>query len=401
MQLTRSRDVRGALAEDAGGIGHPRARRQRTLLRWQVAISAGFFVIATMFVKYTIQEARHDSGIEMERLGIAVVNFHTQQWDEARARRTLDRVLEEARTDPAVVPDGVSISTGMPFGIQSALLLTLAVPRQASAGRDDDHHVSGIAATPSIFKTISVPILRGRGFDERDHASAGLVVVLSEFTARKILGTADVVGRQLIVRSQPSQAARATVIGVAANTDGGHVLGDTRAFVYVPLAQRYEAFLAVAARSTGNASSAVRALRDALRRTDADLAVEVIGTGREILSGPFVFLRAAGMSALALGALTLLLAMVGLFGIQSHLVARRTREIGARMSLGASAAQIKRMVLKDGYRPVLEGLALGLFIGLSGRAMVRAYLDIEVNVVDPWMLAVPIPLVLAASGDGT
>jgi len=72
------------------------------------------------------------------------------------------------------------------------------------------------------------------------------------------------------------------------------------------------------------------------------------------------------MSALALGALTLLLAMVGLFGIQSHIVARRTREIGVRMSLGASGAQIKRMVLKDGYRPVLEGLALGLFIGLSG-----------------------------------
>ena len=88
--------------------------------------------------------------------------------------------------------------------------------------------------------------------------------------------------------------------------------------------------------------------------------------------------------------------MVGLFGIQSHIVARRTREIGVRMSFGASAAQIKRMVLKDGYRPVLEGLALGLFIGLAGRAIVRAYLDIEVNVVDPWMVVVPIPLVLAA-----
>ena len=89
--------------------------------------------------------------------------------------------------------------------------------------------------------------------------------------------------------------------------------------------------------------------------------------------------------------------MVGLFGIQSHIVARRTREIGVRMSFGASAAQIKSMVLKDGYRPVLEGLALGLFIGLAGRAIVRAYLDArgEASSIRGW-LVVPIPLVVAA-----
>jgi len=107
--------------------------------------------------------------------------------------------------------------------------------------------------------------------------------------------------------------------------------------------------------------------------------------------------RAAGLAALALGALTLLLAMVGLFGIQSHMVAHRTREIGVRMSFGASAAQIERMVLKDGYRPVLEGLAVGLVIGLVGRQLVISYLDVDVSVVDPWMLlVVPIPLILAA-----
>jgi ABC-type antimicrobial peptide transport system permease subunit len=97
------------------------------------------------------------------------------------------------------------------------------------------------------------------------------------------------------------------------------------------------------------------------------------------------------------GGLTLLLVMVGLFGIQSHMVAHRTREIGVRMSFGASADRIRMMVLKDGYRPVLEGLATGLFIGLAGRVIVRAYLDVDVTVIDPWMLLiVPIPLILAA-----
>src|SRR5437763_16323636 len=103
------------------------------------------------------------------------------------------------------------------------------------------------------------------------------------------------------------------------------------------------------------------------------------------------------MRAVGLGAITLLLAMAGLYGIQSHIMAHVTREIGVRMSLGATAGQIKRMVLVDGYRPVLDGLVFGLSIGLIGRAIARSYLALDVAIVDPWMLVVPpIPLICAA-----
>lgn len=395
LRLTRVRDVRGALAASAGGAASLRAGRQRTLLRWQVAVAAGFFIIATMFVRYTIAEARHDSGVETSRLGVAVLNFQTQQWDEARVRRAVDRLLEEARRSPAV--EAASASTGMPFGVRPMIRLSLSVPDAAGRREGDRHRTTGIAVTPSIFRTLGVPILRGRGFDERDHAGAAPVVVLSALTARRIFGTVDAVGRRLALETQLSDVQMATVIGVAGDTDVWRLFDERRAFVYLPFAQRYDPVLTIAARSTGDAASAVRALREALRRADPDLAIDAIGTGRTMLSGPYVFLRAAGMAALGLGALTLLLAMVGLFGIQSHIVANRTREIGVRMSVGATAVQIKGMVLKDGYRPVLEGLGLGLFVGLSGRAIVRAYLDIDVSIVDPWMLlVVPVPLILAA-----
>ena len=142
-QLTRSADVRGALAAGAGG-GSLRAGRQRTLLRWQVAISAAFFIIATMFAKYTIEEVRHDSGVEVERLGVAVLNLQTQQWEEARVRRMLDRVLEEGRRDPSV--EAMSASTGLPFGTRTAFRLTLS----ATDSRDERHPAAAIAATTSI-----------------------------------------------------------------------------------------------------------------------------------------------------------------------------------------------------------------------------------------------------------
>ena len=246
LQLTRSRDLRGELAAGVGVLGAPKTRRQRTLLRWQVAISAGFFIVATMFVKYTIAEARHDPGIDLKRLGVAVLNFRTQQWDEARVRRTVDRVVEEARKDQAI--EAVSVSTGMPLGLP-AMRLTLWQPETAIGGTPDRHNAVGVAATPSLFKTIGVPILRGRGFDDRDHAAAAPVVVLSEFTARRIFGTSDAVGRPVVVEGHGRVTA--TVIGVARDTDVGYVFGESRPVVYLPLAQRYEPFLAIVARSTG------------------------------------------------------------------------------------------------------------------------------------------------------
>jgi ABC-type antimicrobial peptide transport system permease subunit len=142
----------------------------------------------------------------------------------------------------------------------------------------------------------------------------------------------------------------------------------------------------------------VPALREALRRTDPDLAVDVIGDARSMLSGRFEIVRSGGMGVLYLGVFTLLLSMVGLYGVQSHVVSHRTREIGVRMSVGATASQIKLMVMADGCRPVVEGLILGLWGGLAGRVIVRSYMELEeVAIFDPVMLLVtPIPLVAAA-----
>jgi putative ABC transport system permease protein len=310
-------------------------------------------------------------------------------------RRTVERVIEEARKESLL--ESTAVSTGLPFGVTGAVRLTLTVPDAAAGDSGAAHAASAIAATPSIFRTIGAPILRGRGFDDRDVSGAPPVVVLSEFTARRIFGTADAVGRRLLLGTKPAVDPLATVIGIARDTDVRRLLGEPRPFVYLPLAQHYDPFLTIVARANGDASLAVRAVRDAIRRAEPDAAIDAIGTGRSVLSGPYVLFRPAGLAALALGGLTLLLAMVGLFGIQSHIVSHRTREIGVRMSFGATKAQIERMVLKDGCRPVLEGLAIGLFLGLAGRAIVRANLEVEMPIIDPWMVVgVPIPLLVAA-----
>ncbi|MEO6214080.1 MAG: ABC transporter permease, partial [Vicinamibacterales bacterium] len=400
LALTRSRDVRAELGNGTATVGLPRAQRQRTLLRWQVAISAGFFIIATMCVRYTIEEIRHDSGIDIDGLGIAAVNFHSQGWPEARVRLELDRVMDEARRQPGI--ESVAVSTGLPFGTSGNPQAALGTVDKPISSGSSAYSARVIAGTPSIFKTLGIPVLQGRGFDDRDQSASMAVVVINETAARGMFGTTNAIGRELIIKanalSGDQPVRNVTVIGVAKDTDGGRYLSQRRyPQIYMPLAQLYHPFLTITARSAVDSATAVGELQRAIRNANADIAIEYAGTARTVLTGPFVFLRAAGTLAVSLGALTLLLAMVGLFGIQSHTVAYRTREIGVRMAFGATAAQINRMVLKDGYIPVAQGLAIGVFIGFTGRAIIRSYMDADISIVDPWMfLIVPVPLVLAA-----
>ena len=274
--------------------------------------------------------------------------------------------LDELRRHPSV--EAASLSSGLPFGVPSTCvvvhLTTGTDERRANgpAGGDDDRR------GPLDVPNAGGEILRGRGFDDRDGPAAPRVVVLSEFTARQMFGAADVVGREMAVGQTRSPTA--TIVGVAADTDVGSIFADPRPLAYVPLTQHYQ-LITVVARASGSVTNAVGAMREAIRRADPDVAVDTIGTGRSVLAGPFQVLRGLGMTAVGLGAITLLLAMAGLYGIQSHIIANRTREIGVRMSLGATAGQIKRMVLVDGYRPVLDGLIFGLSIGLVGRAIAR------------------------------
>jgi putative ABC transport system permease protein len=398
VQLTRTGSVNRALSEGAGGLGSASSKRQRLLVRWQVAISTGFFILASLSIRYVFAEMRHDSGVQIDRLAIATLNFSAQGWDDTRARRAIDRIVVEAGKHREI--QSLAASTGLPLGTY-APQVRLSTPDKPIPPRGVFPDPSLVAATPGIHRTLGVPLLRGRTFDDRDAAGSTAVVVISETAAREVFGSLDVVGRDLLMQvhgrgpERPPQTA--TIIGIAGDTDTSYSSSHRSGIVYAPIAQRFDPFITVTAHASRGTDAAIGALRTAIRQADPEVAVEALADGRVMLSGPYVLLRFLGVSSFSLGLLTLVLAMVGLYGVQSHGVTHRTRAIGVRMSFGATASQMKAMVLNDGYRPVLEGIAIGVFIGLSGRAIIRAYLDAKIGILDPWMLAVvPVPLILAA-----
>ncbi|MEX2663708.1 MAG: ABC transporter permease, partial [Vicinamibacterales bacterium] len=399
LRITGTRDVRDVLAAGGGSVGTPTTKRQHRLLRWQVAISAGFFIIASMSARYLASEARHDPGVVLDRMAVAIVSFYGSQWDETKARGAVDRILQEGARTPGV--EAVAVSTGLPFGTTITPSAEISTPDKPIQPRGEHGWAVLMAVTPQYFRAAGTPLLRGRGFDDRDTAASQRVVIIGESAARELFGTSDAVGREILLKVDSrgyrpeEEVRRVTVAGVAADADTTHYSSRRGHTVYLPFAQEYAPYVTVIARTF--APDAVPALRQLIRKADPDVPIERIGTAHSILAGPYVFLRAAGIVAVALGALTLLLAMVGLYGVQSQAVAHRTREIGVRMSLGATAAQVRAMVLKDGYKPVLQGLAIGLFIGIAGRAIVRSVMVAPLEIVDPWMLlVVPVPLLFAA-----
>jgi putative ABC transport system permease protein len=253
----------------------------------------------------------------------------------------------------------------------------------------DPAFVEFVAATPQIFDTIGVSIVRGRAFDERDAAGADPVILLNETAARKLFGTLDVVGRQLEVErrrwvGQPPQPAHVrTIIGVASDSDERTPGRRESGVSYLPLEQQFEARLAFSVRAAGGDPSAlVGVVRSALRAAGPGVGIVRIGTGDAIAAPPSVFARVSAGLAGVLGAFALVVALAGLYGVLSHVVARRTREIGLRMALGASRMQILGLVVRQGLSPIVLGVMSGGVFGWLVRRSLQPSLSRLVPAAD-------------------
>jgi ABC-type antimicrobial peptide transport system permease subunit len=128
-----------------------------------------------------------------------------------------------------------------------------------------------------------------------------------------------------------------------------------------------------------------------------ELALSGAGTGETLLLGPYLVLRIIAMLAAALGTVALVLAMAGLYGILSHVVASRTREMGIRIAVGADRGRILTLVLRDGFRPVAKGVVIGLAAGVVLRMLLRATLVTAISPIDVAVFSlVPVPFMIAA-----
>lgn len=366
----------------AGSMGAPRWRGRRSLIALQVAVSSGLVAVAVLCAQQVFASARRDSGMDLDRIALAQVDFGLLRQDEVHGRRVLEAALEQARRLPGV--EKVAVSSGLPAGVSSP------------GARLLDHELGAelVAASPSLFQVLGIPIVAGRAFEANDGPGSYRVAVISRQLAAQLGGSEAVLNRSFAIQRQASinqpepPSVVVTIVGIAEDTDVG-VLGRRQGGVlYVPFAQHYEPGMVLVARAASDPRPLPARLRRILHEVEPDTAVIQAVIGSDLLGHDNNVLTVGAIGSGLLGTLALVLAMAGLYGVMADVVARRTREIGIRIALGADRARVLRMVLLDGIRPVVEGLLLGIGFGALLRMLFQPMFIRVLPAFDPMLLVV-------------
>jgi predicted permease len=392
LQLTRD-SARAQMAMGTHTVVGPRRGAWR-LVRWQVAVACSLLLIASVAVQYVVLLSREDSGVDLDRFAIGTVVMQGERWPESTVRATVGTVLERLNADATI--ESAAAATGMPFGTSLTPYASMRDPARPSGGTVD---ALLMASTPEIFTTLGIAIQKGRAFNGGDSEGAPPVAILSAAAAREVFATSDVVGRTIEVRNafRTNTTFRlVTVIGIAADTDVQSRLSRDSGMVYVPFTQDFSPGITFAVRGA-DPDAALRTLRSAISVAAPDVVLTGAGPADAMLAPALPLTRFAVSVALALGGLALGLCMVGLHGILSQVLAARTREIGLRMALGATARDLRRMTLRQGLRPVAEGLVVGLLIGTLVRIALHRLTDGSVALLDP-LAIVALPILFALVG---
>ena len=347
-----------ALKEDARTTGS-RTRLLPWLVTAQIAMSLVLLVGAGLFVRTLQNLQRLDPGFTRE--GVLLVNL-----EGTRAALAADR-LDEIRRLPGVV--SASLSTHTP--LSGSTWSEPAVP--AGQPLPDKDNAAFVGAGPGFFATMRIPVLSGREFTESDTAASGAVVVVNERYAQRYFPNQNPVGQHLTAKV--SGAPRdVEIVGVVKNTNTRSLRAAPPATVYVPFVQQSNhASPTLEIRAAGALADVASAVRQTLQSRLPDTPIDVRPLSAQV-DATIVQERLMATLATGFGMLALVLASVGIYGLLSYGVARRTKEIGIHMALGARRASVIALVLKGARRALVIGLAIGLPAALGASRWVESML---------------------------
>jgi putative ABC transport system permease protein len=233
---------------------------------------------------------------------------------------------------------------------------------------------------PDFFRTVGMPIVRGRGFEASDGVDAVPVVLVNETFVRRFLPGEDPVGRRF-TRGDPENedAFWVTIVGVVADARREGLTAPVRPAGFRPTSQAIPRSLEVVLRTTGNPMAVAPEVRSIVRDLDPNLPVVQMRTVREAVAETVAAQRFVLMLLLAFAGLAVMLAAIGIYGVLSYLVEQRTRELGVRMALGAEPQAVQVLVLRQAAAHVLPGIV----IGAAGALALSRLLAAELHGVTP------------------
>jgi predicted permease len=352
------RDITSRLRDDSAGSGHRRTLMSRTLIVGQLALSLVLLVAAGLFIRALNHGERIDPGFEIA--GVTTVPLEPEAWgyDEAKARVFSRTLIDRVAALPGVV--AVSSTGRVP------LMMGSSPDEIRVAATDVPVHTASVEE--DYFAALRLPLLQGRAFRGSDDRRSAKVAVVNETLARR-LWPEGAIGRTFVFRD-----AQTTVIGVARDAKYATLDEATPSFVYLPLAQIWQPNQTLLVRTAGDPEAFAPAIQEAMLSIDPLLPRPRITTLRRATGIVLLPQRTAAIVTGALGAVGLLLAAVGLYGLMAFSAGRRTREIGIRIALGARRSTVLNMMVRDGLRLAAIGIIAGLLLAAAATRLIAGWL---------------------------
>jgi predicted permease len=389
-------DLRDALAGASRSLAaEPRGMRWLTAI--EVALACVLLVGAGLLLRSLSRLEVVDPGFNAENVlvsSFALGSAPGSVYQDAQQRvRFLDQVLERSRVVPGVASAGITSSAPFTFS-PNALLEEEGAPL-GQWGKAPSTHYRVVGG--DYFQALGVPLKAGRLFDDSDRAGAPLVAIVNEATVRTLWTGGTAIGRRIRQVNMDRVEEYATVVGVVGDIRHRGLVRPVASEVFFPYRQRPMRTwsTALVVRSAIAPASVVQALRTSVREADPSIppAFTPLADRVDLQVRPARF-RTRLLAAFA--GVALLLASVGLFAVISYSVARRTREIGIRMALGASSMTVQRLIIVHGMAPAVIGTIAGAWIALI-LAQSLGSLVFEVSPRDPSTFAAAAAVLLATA----
>jgi predicted permease len=373
-------DVNTGLRESGHGYsaGVGRHGIRSLLVVAQVAGSLMLLIVAGLFVR-SLEHAEHmDLGFDPDHVLTAMLDVRQVGYDQTRAKTFFRELKSRMQSMPGA--QTASLALTVPLGMPSPRDPFYVEGRPVPTGQLPPK-VFHSSIDPGYFETLRIPLLSGRPFTDSDDAAAPPVAIVNQAMAARFWPNQDPIGKRFSLKSDAGPFIE--VVGLARNGQSMWMLSpQPQPFFYLPLAQNFAPSLSLLVRSKEPPESLIPGVEEEIRHLAPGLPILNIATMRQAvhgLGGLFIFRLAASLAG-AMGILGLALAVVGVYGVVSFMVSRRTHEIGIRMALGAERLDILRLALRQGLVLVIIGVLTGLMAALAlTRVMSQLLIGVSPN----------------------
>ncbi|HKA18429.1 MAG TPA: ABC transporter permease [Blastocatellia bacterium] len=379
-------DLITSLKDGAPTSDQNKSRLRNSLVVTQIGLSLILLIGAGLAVRTMHQALKLDRGFDSENMALMSMDLTIRGYSEAQGRAFYEDLLKRIDALPGVISS--SLAKTVPPNDWSDRL-SVFLPEEAPppeiirTGLDDAGlRVDANRIAPNYFRTLGVPLLEGREFTEQDRVGTTPVAIVNQRLATRLWPGEIATGKLLAVPFWREPRPLVQIIGVARDTKHRSLLADMPLLIYLPELQSYDGRATLVARTTIDPATLIPAIREEVATLDKDLVLFSVKTMTEQIESTLWQQRTAAGLIGIFGLLAVALAAIGIYGVIAHSVAQRTREIGIRMALGADAAGVRGMILRQGLALALVGVGFGTAAAFVLTRLMSSLLY-EVSPTDP------------------